>query len=126
MLGGAAVNAACLLALCLVAQPPLALILALVVLVGLGGGFMIVAYDQTRELYGSARSATAMGVVNSAVLLIGAGLQSLIGVLLDASAGPASSGPAPDSIPSPPGAPPSRAWPWSPPAPCSPRSACAG
>ena len=69
----------------MVAQPPLALILALVVLVGLGGGFMIVAYDQTRELYGSARSATAMGVVNSAVLLIGAGLQSLIGVLLDAS-----------------------------------------
>jgi hypothetical protein len=40
---------------------------------------------QTREIYGSARSATALGVVNSAVLLIGAGLQSLIGLLLDAS-----------------------------------------
>jgi MFS family permease len=85
MVGSAAVNAVCLLALCLVAQPPLALILVLIVLVGLGGGFMIVAYDQTREIYGSARSATALGVVNSAVLLIGAGLQSLIGLLLDAS-----------------------------------------
>jgi hypothetical protein len=59
-------------------------ILLLIVLVGLGGGVMIIAYDQTREIYGSARSATAMGVVNSAVLLIGAGLQSLIGLLLDA------------------------------------------
>ena len=85
MAGGAAVNGFCLLALCLVAQPPLALILVLIVLVGLGGGFMIVAYDQTREIYGSARSATALGVVNSAVLLIGAGLQSLIGLSLDAS-----------------------------------------
>ncbi|HEX5796326.1 MAG TPA: MFS transporter [Geminicoccaceae bacterium] len=84
MLGGAAANAACLLALCLVAQPPLALILALAVVVGLAGGFMIVAYAHTREVYGSARSATAMGVVNSAVLLVGAALQSIIGLVLDA------------------------------------------
>jgi MFS family permease len=84
MLGGAAANAACLLALCLLAQPPLALLVTLTVVLGLAGGFMIVAYAHTREVYGSARSATAMGVVNSAVLLVGAALQSVIGLVLDA------------------------------------------
>ena len=84
MLGGAAANAACLIALCLLAQPPLALLVTLTVVLGLAGGFMIVAYAHTREVYGSARSATAMGVVNSAVLLVGAALQSVIGLVLDA------------------------------------------
>jgi MFS family permease len=84
MLGGAAANAACLLALCLIAQPPLALVVMLAVVSGFAGGFMIVAYAETREVYGSARSATAMGVVNSATLLIGAALQSVIGLVLDA------------------------------------------
>jgi MFS family permease len=84
MIGGAVINAACLAALCFLSEPSLALILVLSLTVGLGGGFMIVAYAHAHEVYGGARAATAMGVVNSAVLLLGAALQSLIGLLLDA------------------------------------------
>jgi MFS family permease len=84
MTGGAAVNAACFAALCFLPEPPLALILVFSAIIGLGGGFMIIAYAHAREVYGGARAATAMGVVNSAVLLLGAALQSLFGILLDA------------------------------------------
>jgi MFS family permease len=84
MTAGAAANAASLTALCSLSEPSLATILVLSVTVGLGGGFMIVAYAHAHEVYGGARAATAMGVVNSAVLLLGAALQSLIGLLLDA------------------------------------------
>jgi len=83
MRAAAALNAACLATLCLVPAPPLLLIAALSAVIGLGGGFMIASYAHARELYGTAHAATAMGIVNSAVLLVGAVLQSLIGHLLD-------------------------------------------
>ncbi len=62
--------------------PPLLLAGALVVL-GLGGGTMVVAFALARDRFGETAAATALGIVNSAVLLVGAGIQTLLGLLLD-------------------------------------------
>ncbi len=62
--------------------PPLLLAAALIVL-GLGGGTMVVAFALARDRFGETAAATALGIVNSAVLLVGAGIQTLLGLLLD-------------------------------------------
>ena len=61
---------------------PLVLAVALVVL-GLGGGTMVVAFALARDRFGETAAATASGIVNSAVLLVGAAIQTLLGMLLD-------------------------------------------
>ncbi len=61
---------------------PLLLAAALVVL-GLGGGTMVVAFALARDRFGETAAATALGIVNSAVLLVGAAIQTLLGLLLD-------------------------------------------
>jgi MFS family permease len=83
MLGAGLTSVASLLILSLSPAAPLGLLFALFVSTGLAGGSMIVAFAITRDRYAGRAAASAMGVVNSAVLLLGAGLQSLIGFLLD-------------------------------------------
>ena len=62
---------------------PLAVALPLVVALGLGGGAMIIAFAVVRSLFGSAAAGRALGIVNSAVLLFGAGMQTAFGAVLD-------------------------------------------
>ncbi len=63
--------------------PPPALLAGALLLLGLGGGTMVVAFALARDRFGELAAATALGIVNSAVLLVGAGVQTLLGVLLD-------------------------------------------
>jgi MFS family permease len=83
MIGAALTAVASLLLLSLWPRAPLGAVVGLFVSTGLAGGFMIVAFAITRDRYAGRAAATAMGVVNTAVLLVGAALQSLIGFLLD-------------------------------------------
>jgi MFS family permease len=83
MVGGALAMLLCWLVLAAVPAPPLWLVVAAMLLMGLAGGFMIVGFAHTRDFCGAAAAGTAMGIVNSAVLLVGAGMQTLIGHLLD-------------------------------------------
>ena len=62
---------------------PLALALPLIVALGLGGGAMIIAFAVVRSIFGSAAAGRALGIVNSAVLLFGAGMQTAFGAVLD-------------------------------------------
>lgn len=62
---------------------PLALALPLVVVIGMGGGGMIAAFAITREVFGVAAAGRALGIVNTSVLLLGAAMQMLFGIILD-------------------------------------------
>lgn len=62
---------------------PLALALPLIVALGLGGGAMIIAFSVVRGIFGAAAAGRALGIVNSAVLLFGAGMQTAFGAVLD-------------------------------------------
>jgi len=62
---------------------PLAVALPLIVALGLGGGAMIIAFAVVRSIFGSAAAGRALGIVNSAVLLFGAGMQTAFGAVLD-------------------------------------------
>jgi hypothetical protein len=62
---------------------PLAVALPLIVALGLGGGAMIIAFAVVRSTFGSAAAGRALGIVNSAVLLFGAGMQTAFGAVLD-------------------------------------------
>lgn len=83
MLVGGAVSIAAWLALLLPAEPPLPLVMLLCVLIGAAAGPMVIAFAQAGDLFGGRSAASAAGVVNTAVLLLGAGLQTLVGRLLD-------------------------------------------
>ncbi len=63
--------------------PPVPLLAAALVVLGLGGGCMVVAFAFARDRFGDIDAATASGIVNTAVLLVGAGMQTLLGMLLD-------------------------------------------
>lgn len=52
-------------------------------LIGLAAGCMIVAFAAARDRFGSALAGSALGVVNTSVLLFGAALQTLVGLVLD-------------------------------------------
>ncbi len=62
---------------------PLLLALPLIVALGLGGGAMIIAFSVVRGIFGAAAAGRALGIVNSAVLLFGAGMQTGFGAVLD-------------------------------------------
>lgn len=76
----------CLLWLPFVFQPtlPLAVALLLMLALGLGGGAMIIAFAIVRTVFGTAAAGRALGIVNSSVLLVGAGAQTVFGMVLDA------------------------------------------
>lgn len=67
----------------LVPQPPLMVAVALALLIGFAGGGMVVAFAAARDSFGAEMAGTAMGIVNSSVLLFGAGAQTGFGWLLD-------------------------------------------
>ncbi len=67
----------------LLSFPPVLLLVAALMALGLGGGAMVVAYALARDRFGELAAATALGIVNTAVLLVGAGMQTLLGMLLD-------------------------------------------
>jgi MFS family permease len=62
---------------------PLALAIPLVVGLGFAGGAMIVAFAITRTVFGMAAAGRALGIVNTAVLLLGAAMHTAFGALLD-------------------------------------------
>jgi MFS family permease len=51
--------------------------------IGLAGGAMIVAFAAARDRFGHAHAGSALGVVNTSVLLFGAAMQTLVGRVLD-------------------------------------------
>ncbi len=63
---------------------PLWLAVPLIAALGFGGGGMIVAFAVVRSVFGVTAAGKAMGIVNSAVLLFGAGMQTAFGAMLDA------------------------------------------
>lgn len=79
-------TANCLLWLPLVLAPdlPLVLVVPLMAALGFGGGCMIVAFAVVRSVFGVTAAGRALGIVNSAVLLFGAGMQTAFGAMLDA------------------------------------------
>lgn len=83
MIGCALVMALSWLPFLLFAPPPVPLSLLAVTAMGLGGGAMVVAYAAARDRFAEEGAATAMGVVNTTVLLAGAGLQTFGGWFLD-------------------------------------------
>jgi len=62
---------------------PMWLVVPLILALGLGGGAMIVAFAVVRTVFGTAAAGQAFGIVNTSVLLFGAGTQTLFGVILD-------------------------------------------
>jgi MFS family permease len=62
---------------------PVAGEIACFVLVGLAAGCMVVAFAAARDRFGSALAGSALGVVNSSVLLFGAAMQTVVGMVLD-------------------------------------------
>lgn len=62
---------------------PLSLVVPLMLALGLGGGAMIVAFAIVRTVFGTTAAGRAFGIVNTSVLLFGAGTQTLFGVVLD-------------------------------------------
>ena len=62
---------------------PLGAALPFVIALGLGGGAMIIAFAVVGSIFGSAAAGRALGIVNSAVLLFGAGMQTAFGAVLD-------------------------------------------
>jgi MFS family permease len=79
----AALNGLLWLPFVLAPDLPLALAVPLLVLLGFGGGVMIVAFAVVRSVFGSAAAGRALGIVNSAVLLFGAAMQTGFGAVLD-------------------------------------------
>ncbi len=79
----AAANALLWLPFALYPTLPLTLALPLILALGLGGGAMIIAFAITRTVFGTAAAGQAFGIVNTSVLLFGAGAQTLFGVVLD-------------------------------------------
>lgn len=79
----AAANALLWLPLVLYPTLPMVLVLPLILALGLGGGAMIVAFAVARAVFGTAAAGQAFGIVNTSVLLFGAGAQTLFGVVLD-------------------------------------------
>ncbi len=79
-------TANCLLWLPFVLAPdlPLLLVVPLAAALGFGGGGMIVAFAVVRSVFGVTAAGRALGIVNSAVLLFGAGMQTAFGAVLDA------------------------------------------
>ena len=62
---------------------PLALRSLAFIAVGAAAGSMVVAFAAARDRFGNALAGSAMGVVNSSVVLCGAAMQTLVGLLLD-------------------------------------------
>jgi len=62
---------------------PMGLVVPLLLALGLGGGAMIVAFAVVRTVFGTAAAGQAFGIVNTSVLLFGAGTQTIFGVILD-------------------------------------------
>jgi MFS family permease len=62
---------------------PMWLVVPLILALGLGGGAMIVAFAVVRTVFGTTAAGQAFGIVNTSVLLFGAGTQTLFGVVLD-------------------------------------------
>lgn len=83
MTGWALLMAAAWVPFLIAAPPPIPVSLLAMIGIGLGGGAMVVAYAAARDLFEEAGAATAMGIVNTSVLLAGAGLQTFIGWFLD-------------------------------------------
>ncbi len=79
----AAVNGLLWLPFVLLPTLPLALAWPLVAGLGFAGGGMIVAFAIVRTVFGTAAAGQALGIVNSSVLLLGAAMQTLFGMLLD-------------------------------------------
>jgi sugar phosphate permease len=79
----AALNGALWLPFLILPSLPLALAIPLVAGLGFAGGGMIVAFAITRTVFGMAAAGRALGIVNTAVLLLGAAMQTAFGVLLD-------------------------------------------
>ena len=75
----------CLLWLPFALYPTLSLALALplILALGLGGGTMIIGFAIVRSAFGAAAAGRALGIVNTSVLLFGAGAQTLFGIILD-------------------------------------------
>ncbi|GBD45041.1 putative sulfoacetate transporter SauU [bacterium HR40] len=67
----------------LAAPPPMPLATAAMLVMGVAGGAMVVAYAAARDRFAEEGAATAMGIVNSSVLLAGALLQTFVGWFLD-------------------------------------------
>ncbi|MEZ5866139.1 MAG: MFS transporter [Geminicoccaceae bacterium] len=84
----------CLLWLPFVLVPDLSLgyVVPLTAALGFGGGGMIVAFAVVRSVFGVTAAGRALGIVNSAVLLVGAGMQTAFGAMLDARWDGATSG----------------------------------
>lgn len=83
MIGCALLMAASWVPFLFLTPPPLPLSLAAMVAMGLGGGAMVVAYAAARDCFPGEGTATALSIVNSTVLLAGAGLQTFVGWFLD-------------------------------------------
>jgi MFS family permease len=79
----AALNCLLWLPFALLPTLPLILALPLMLALGLGGGAMIIAFAIVRSVFGTAAAGRALGIVNSSVLLFGAGAQTVFGVVLD-------------------------------------------
>jgi MFS family permease len=80
----AAANCLLWLPLALIPDLPLVLVVPLTAALGFGGGGMIVAFAVVRSVFGVTAAGRALGIVNSAVLLFGAGMQTAFGAMLDA------------------------------------------
>jgi MFS family permease len=79
----AALNCVLWLPFVLLPTLPLILALPLMLALGLGGGAMIIAFAIVRSVFGTAAAGRALGIVNSSVLLFGAGAQTVFGMVLD-------------------------------------------
>ncbi len=80
----AASNCVLWLSFFLIPDPPLALAVPVIAVLGFGGGAMVVAFAVVRGVFGVTSAGRAFGIVNSAVLLFGAGMQTAFGAMLDA------------------------------------------
>lgn len=85
LLAGTLTALFCWLAVVAVPQPPLVLLVPVLALAGLAAGSMVAAFSLGRDLFGSALAGTVMGLVNTSVLLFGAAMQTLVGLILDLS-----------------------------------------
>ncbi|MDX6752134.1 MFS transporter [Geminicoccaceae bacterium 1502E] len=83
LLAGTVTALACWLLVLAVPQPPLVLLVPILALAGLAAGSMVAAFGLGRDLSGAARAGTVMGLINTSVLLFGAAMQTLMGLILD-------------------------------------------
>jgi MFS family permease len=82
LVGGATAMAVLWLPVLLPGVPLVVRSLAFIAL-GVAAGSMVVAFAAARDRFGNALAGSAMGVINSAVLLCAAAMQTLVGLLLD-------------------------------------------